>query len=46
METVLMIALIAAGAAIVGLLTAPMEKKRELVPIRIRAERDDRRRRR
>jgi len=44
MEAVLMIILIAAFAIVLGLLTAPVEKKRELVPIRIRSEREQPRR--
>jgi len=36
METVLMIVLIAAFAIVLGMLTSPVEKKRELIPIRIR----------
>ncbi len=45
METVLMILMIAAFAIVLGMLTAPLEKKRELIPIRIRKEDQQPRRR-
>ncbi|NWK79989.1 hypothetical protein [Aquitalea sp. LB_tupeE] len=38
METILMIALITAFAVVLGMLISPLEKKRELVPIRIRRD--------
>jgi|APCry1669189844_1035258.scaffolds.fasta_scaffold35673_2 hypothetical protein len=45
METILMILMIAAFAVVLGMLTAPLEKKRELIPIRIRKEDEQPRRR-
>lgn len=44
METVLMIVLIAACAVVLGLLAAPLQKQRELVPIRIRHDEGTQRR--
>ncbi|WP_159877230.1 MULTISPECIES: hypothetical protein [Aquitalea] len=46
METVLMIALIAAFAVVLGMMLAPLEKKRELIPIRIRNDEQPPRRQR
>ncbi|WP_168190873.1 hypothetical protein [Aquitalea aquatilis] len=41
METILMILMIAAFAIVLGMLTAPLEKKRELIPIPIRIRKED-----
>ena len=46
METILMIVLITAFAVVLGMLFSPLEKKRELLPIRIRRDEQPRPRQR